>query len=899
MPLPSSGSISFADINIELGNNSNDRLDLDYAAAEFGLSQPHGMDEFYGLSAGYNFTFPDWDGSVSITEFGVIYYSIGNAASVTINTSNFGPIASTTTQTVNVTITAPSTFNGQPVDNAGSSLTDDVSATQQAVGRYLDIAAAEVELEGSETSVSLTVTDTYYNDISKTPWEITVGPSIYDNQLGVVSFLPITGEGTQTTFVTIAENTSGETIGSSFTVTGTIGGKTDSVDVSQTSYTPIPAPTISIQSISPSGPYPYTGISQIAYTISKTDAASYTAQISPGIDGNNAQFSEIQPGGITYIGPSYISGTTNTFYVEIPARDDNSEDTKDSYLTVSVSTGGGSDSDSDTISQSGVPVYAWGGSLFITRNDGVVNVTGDDSAGTITLTPSSFGLVATSTPRTVVVGNIVIPNGYQDAGTSFSEVVSVTQPAADEGITITSSTGNEVSGQGENFRIIVNTVDDYDTEWEGFITFTDPSNTTNWVRLEAGNTGTDSGEFFVYVDPNYVGSNGYNGNPRNFSIRVDAVDGSPISNTLYFYQNVGTAPVVAPTFTVSPTSLTWDYSQSGIGAYKTITATQTGGTTANAVSFYIVGNHFGLIETDSNVPVNVSGGPYVAEAINDGAGNFQIGVYPLDVNNNTSDNDEDLVVNMGAGASSTTSLNVPMKQTYPINWSTTPSSLSFTSDGGTKIITLSTSFSWTASVSGTGFSINTTSGTAGTNTISVTATSDIRGRSGTVTFSASGQSDIVVPLTQAAAPLEGDLFYPYFSTDDRPGWGPGELGGVYEELNHWGASESTPSYLSFQFITNRAVTYEIREFNSSVQIVRPTSDLALTDNSIITRTSRGSTAQFRAKVLAPSAGSSVSFTLEFISQDDASDNFSIDFTLGRTSTSGGGGGTKPDPGDIL
>lgn len=50
MPLPSSGPISFADLNEELGNASTSQLDMDSAAIEFNLTKPHGMDEFYGLS---------------------------------------------------------------------------------------------------------------------------------------------------------------------------------------------------------------------------------------------------------------------------------------------------------------------------------------------------------------------------------------------------------------------------------------------------------------------------------------------------------------------------------------------------------------------------------------------------------------------------------------------------------------------------------------------------------------------------------------------------------------------------------------------------------------------------------------------------------------------------------
>jgi len=51
MPLPAPGEpISFEDLNLEIGNNAEDELDIDTAATFFGLSKPHGMDEFAGLS---------------------------------------------------------------------------------------------------------------------------------------------------------------------------------------------------------------------------------------------------------------------------------------------------------------------------------------------------------------------------------------------------------------------------------------------------------------------------------------------------------------------------------------------------------------------------------------------------------------------------------------------------------------------------------------------------------------------------------------------------------------------------------------------------------------------------------------------------------------------------------
>ena len=53
MALPQSGPISMDQMNTDRGIASGTRIDLDAAAIAYGIpSTPHGMDEFYGKSAG-------------------------------------------------------------------------------------------------------------------------------------------------------------------------------------------------------------------------------------------------------------------------------------------------------------------------------------------------------------------------------------------------------------------------------------------------------------------------------------------------------------------------------------------------------------------------------------------------------------------------------------------------------------------------------------------------------------------------------------------------------------------------------------------------------------------------------------------------------------------------------
>lgn len=64
MTLPSSGEISFDDINVELGNSIGDECNIRSMASAFSLSTPDGMNEFYGLTFGSNVIY-DYSDSTS------------------------------------------------------------------------------------------------------------------------------------------------------------------------------------------------------------------------------------------------------------------------------------------------------------------------------------------------------------------------------------------------------------------------------------------------------------------------------------------------------------------------------------------------------------------------------------------------------------------------------------------------------------------------------------------------------------------------------------------------------------------------------------------------------------------------------------------------------------------
>ena len=860
MPLPSSGSISADDLNEELGNSPGTQIDFETAANALleNASRPHGMDEFYGASSGDDFLFSDWDGSVSISEYGVITATVGNAASRTINTSNFAVVTSATSRSVSVTIVAPSTFNGEPVTNAGNPITDNKPFTQPAVGRYLEITADDTSLSGEQTIIDLTVNDIYYTD---TPWEINYSSYLYEDGLGLASPFPITGTGDETIQINLSQNTSGDTRGSSFTVTGDIGGKSASVGVTQTSYTPIPEPTIVFSSISPSGPYSYNGIARITYNISRTNASSFIGEISPAIDGNNAVFSSVQPSGITYIGPTYINGTGTTFYVEIPARGDGEGDTKESFLNVSVSTGGGFDDADNIIQQEGysLPVYTWGGSVSIDRLTGDVVVSNDDSAGTITISPISFNeYVTTPTPREVTIGNIIIPSGYQNAGTAESLNFNPTQQAAQRTLTATPS-ATDIGGGTTSILLDINDVYYTDTSWELFEDF---DNTISNLTFSPSSGTGDSPYTIISFGTNTSGGTKYG----RFTLSGgDSLIEITITQTVY---------VAPPTISISSVSPSSPYDYYGQGGIM-VTVSRTNSTSYNAFidpSFQSTGAYF---------PSNQSG--YVSP---DQLSNLTNNTFYIDIpqrSDSTADTYESFLLvttSTGGGSDSDT---YTLQQTGLVTWNTSPSSLSFGQTGGTQTITLNTSLSWTASVSGTGFSINITSGTSGTNYINVTSTSSDDSSFGTVTFSASGQTDITVSLSKAAAPTE----YSWF------------LNGV----ERFGSVTVTPSTISTSYSvglygyrgsTAVETTWMLARVTAGSWIDAATTTSGITPSATATSGQNTNGTPYLYLNIETNTGSARSGQAE-ITVDGI---YVGTIYVNQDGVSGGGGGDRPDPGGI-
>ena len=317
--------------------------------------------------------------------------------------------------------------------------------------------------------------------------------------------------------------------------------------------------------------------------------------------------------------------------------------------------------------------------------------------------------------------------------------------------TITVSATSSVTGEAKTFQVTQDGLPNFDS---------DDITIGNWsINGQTGLVNNPS----VTITNNYAFTisygSGYNSSTNSYptvststtrgvTVSVTVPDDGSWGNPNQSITNSSTrsqaAYVVPQTITVdsvSPTSL-----GTFIGASTAITVTSSTSFTANLFSYgFKFSNSQGLgVTRNSDTSISGTTGTrtvYVETTVDNTSGT------------SVRDGQVNFYTTTGGGSALAS-----FSQSYPITWNANVSSLSFGQTGGTQTITLNTSLSWTASVSGTGFSINITSGTSGTKYINVTSTSSDDSSFGTVTFSASGQTDITVSLSKAAAPTEYSWF---------------------------------------------------------------------------------------------------------------------------------------------
>jgi hypothetical protein len=574
---------------------------------------------------------------------------------------------------------------------------------------------------------------------------------------------------------------------------------------------------------------------------------------------------------------------------------------------------------------------ASGGTVSINRNSGNVSVSGGNSTTTVTVTPTSFSTFTSpsSQQQNVSVGNITVPSFptlYTNSDSVISGTITVTQ-LADElptfavgdwtGVitigqdgTISATTGNvssvnvdtatfyEVtedtpqtvqfdligipsgySNSGGNLNNQTQTVtqpaiDAFElSDWTGTISINGQDGTISTTAGNVSSVNIDTGTFTTVdietprtVQFDLIGlPSGYSNTGGNLNNQTQTVS----------------QPPVAPNLSITTSPTTWSSNETGV---KTLTITNTGGDLESVAQFSLTGlSLFKLVGVDSNVPViNPHTNYYQATATDGSASTFSVGVQPEGNNTNASNNTA-TVSFLGSNDGGSQTITFTPTQTYPVTWSATPSSFTgadrFDTAGETQYITLSTSESWTASVSGVGFSLDTTSGTAGTHTIGVTATANSGDtRTGTVFLSATGQTDITISLSQL-----------YSMQDLDVSWNSGV---IYKE----GGDTSTET-LSNSNVYREYQIYARQDYDSTVtwQITTGTSYAVWNTGGGTTSTldqtaTVGTTPVSKIiRILGNSSSSDVSSAIQ-VSSDRSIDLYYKTYTHEGTDDSGDGGG---------
>jgi len=415
-----------------------------------------------------------------------------------------------------------------------------------------------------------------------------------------------------------------------------------------------------------------------------------------------------------------------------------------------------------------------------------------------------------------------------------------------------------------------------DSSYTDRITFTVTSNyniytvsddSTNFTSVKESNS-----TFYVYPSQNTSTSS----RTVNVTVTLDSMDSS--THTIQVSQ--GGAPAATATIT-DPAE--WNYNQSGTGVAKTLTGTA-GNYNSGGITFTL-GNtsEWRFVDTYQTSTytyqyIDMGGGAGIvanqASVTSPSSGTYQAFVYPVSNNTDTSNKTRTLTFNAG-GASDTTTLT----QLFQTVWTASPSSLSFIQGGETENITLETSYAWTATVSGTGFSLSATSGTAGTHTIGVTAVSNSGGvRTGTVTISATGETDHTISLSQAGADSNLDVSwnngFSYEENGDTSTHTLTNNSSQYREYNIYARQDYSST-----------VTWEITTGTSNA--VWNTGGGTSTSNQTATV---GTTGVYKTlRVLANNSSSDRSFQVQ-VSSATSIDIYVRTYTHEGTDDSGGGGG---------
>ena len=437
---------------------------------------------------------------------------------------------------------------------------------------------------------------------------------------------------------------------------------------------------------------------------------------------------------------SYVIGNATAVSV-LPTTFDLVRTNTTQTITVTVTVPSGYSNSGQTVSGTKTAVqpakvfaYAdWvsaGGSVSVNKNSGAVSFTNGTLGTVSSVVPTSFNLVTSPTSRNITV-NVNIPSGYANTvdGT-VSGTFTTTQAALDETISITLNGSTDTwtpSGQGASTTLAVDVVNLWNTSWT-------VETDANWLNV-VSNTGTGDGTRTVIAGANYAGQTGYTGNARSGYIRVYKTSNSGISATINVSQQVGVAPVVAPTVSLTaPNNPVIGYNEYGNQFnYKLYQGTWTGGSTPTQGSFVMNGGgNFAFYGTDGNVLITEpSTGYWVGTIQNASASPYSVGVYALSANSSTtSEKNATITFSLGnTGGSNSTSLQIRQAVSPPTfafgDWNGSVS----VSQGGS--VSYQTGNAAGVSVSPTSFGLVNTVTTRGIN-VTVTVPSGYSNSGGTV-----------------------------------------------------------------------------------------------------------------------------------------------------------------------
>jgi len=369
---------------------------------------------------------------------------------------------------------------------------------------------------------------------------------------------------------------------------------------------------------------------------------------------------------------------------------------------------------------------------FSVAASGTVTPPSSNSGASISVVYSSgyssstnkYPIVQTNTTRTATV-TVTVPStpDYANYPGTVVDTETTTQEPAVEFIDLSysSPSNSTLNPQGQAIQFDVDTDEElFNTDWVVDIYSQNPAG--NWVFLMTTG-GQGDGTVNASVGGNYTGQTGYNGFMRTLEFRVRKPNGT-LSKFISYTQQVGTAPIQAPTVTLLPTSHVYSSNDSGTNSSKTFTATRSGGVPTSA-EFTMFSNDFAFYQIDSNVTVNNSFPPfYSATVVNKNFSQYSVGVYPLNTNSDIGQKLAEVNVSVANSGGSNSDVSDAI-QSGQITWVIDPPSeldVSYTS--GTSTITLTTNLSWTATLTNSTYSSfslsggNTQSGT-GNKTFSI------------------------------------------------------------------------------------------------------------------------------------------------------------------------------------